>query len=173
MQKTIIAAVLAAVLAGALGFFGGVTYQKSQTPSFGGRAGAGGFNRQGGAAGFRANVATGTVIAQDATSITVKGADGGSKTVFISADTSISKQEVLKPADIKVGDQVGAFGQSGTGGITATMVQVIPPGGTFRFGGFGGNRGPGGGAQGGTQGGAQGGTQGGAPGGGFGGPPGD
>jgi hypothetical protein len=169
MQKTIIAAVLAAVLAGALGFFGGVTYQKSQTPSFGGRSGAGGFNRQGGAAGFRANVATGTVIAQDATSITIKSADGGSKTVFISAQTEISKQQVLKPADIKVGDQVGAFGQAATGGITAAVIQIIPPGGTFRFGG--GGRGFGGGGQSTGQGGAQGGTQGGSQGGDLGGPP--
>jgi hypothetical protein len=148
MQKTILAAVLAAVLAGALGFFGGVTYQKSQAPSFAGRGGAGGFNRQGGAAcNFRANVATGSVIAQDATSITVKGADGGSKTVFISSQTEISKQETLTPAAIKIGDQVGAFGQATNGGITATMIQIVPPGGTFRFGG--GGRGFGGGGGGG------------------------
>jgi hypothetical protein len=147
MQKTILAAVLAAVLAGALGFFGGVTYQKSQAPSFPGRPGSGGFNRQGGPGGnFSANVATGTVIAQDATSITVKGANGGSKTVFISAQTEISKQETLTASAIKVGDMVGAFGQAGNGGITATMIQVIPPGGTFRFGG--GGRGFGGGQNG-------------------------
>jgi hypothetical protein len=139
MQKTIIAAVLAAVLAGALGFFGGVTYQKTQVPSFGGRPGAAGFSRTGGGArDFAANVATGTVIAQDASSITVKSADGGSKTVFLSDQTEISKQQVLKPTDIKVGDQVGAFGQAATGGINATVLQIIPPGGTFRFGGAGG-----------------------------------
>jgi hypothetical protein len=167
MHKTIIAAVLAAVLAGALGFFGGVTYQKSQTPT--GRFGANGFNRQGGAAAMRANVATGTVIAKDAASITVKSADGGSKTLFVSAQTEVSKQTVLKPSDIKVGDQVGAFGQAATGGITATMIQIIPPGGTFRFGG--GSRGPVVGGQSTGQGSAQGGPQGGSPGGDFGGPP--
>ena len=147
MQKTIIAALLAAVLAGALGFFGGVTYQKTQAPSFagGGRfAGAGGFGRPGAGG---ANIATGTVIAQDASSLTVKGADGGSKTIFFSASTSVSKQQVLKPTDIKVGDEVGAFGQAANGGITATMIQIIPPGGTFRFGG-GGGRGFGGGGAG-------------------------
>jgi hypothetical protein len=167
MQKTIIAAVLAAVLAGALGFFGGVTYQKSQAPSFGGAGGfggRGGFNRAGGPGG--ANIATGTVIAQDASSITVKGGDGGSKTIFFSATTSVSKQQVLKPTDVKVGDEIGAFGQAANGGITATMIQIIPPGGTFRFGG-GGGRGFGGapGGAGGAPGGAGGGAgQGGAPG---------
>jgi hypothetical protein len=142
MQKTIIAAVLAAVLAGALGFFGGVTYQKTQAPSFAGRSGQGGFPRQGGAnGGLAANVVTGTVIAQDAQSITVKSANGGSKTVFISAQTQIDKQQVLKATDIKVGDEVGAFGQTANGGIDARTVQIIPPGGTFRFGGMGGRGG--------------------------------
>jgi hypothetical protein len=138
MQKTIIAVVLAAVLAGAAGFFGGVTYQKVQSPSLGGFAGRGGFARTGAGAGGGANVATGTVLAVDAKSITVKTADGGSKTVFLSAQTAISKQQVLTPADIKVGDEVGAFGQTANGGIDARMVQIVPPGGSFRFGGMGG-----------------------------------
>jgi hypothetical protein len=133
--------VLAAVLFGAVGFWGGVTYQKQQSPSIGfaDRFGARGANGSRAAA----NVATGTVMAQDATSLTIKTASGGSKTVFVSASTEVSKQEVLKVADIKVGDQVGAFGDATNGGITARMVQIVPPGGTFRFGGFGGPR-PGG-----------------------------
>jgi hypothetical protein len=162
MRNTILAAILAAVLAGALGFFGGVTYQKSQTSSFGGASGRfGGGGGRGGFGGANAQVATGTVIAQDATSITVKGGDGGSKTIFISAQTSISKQTVLKPSDIKVGDQVGAFGQTASGGIDARMVQIIPPGGSFRFGGMGGGRGFGGNQGNGTNGGQSGGTNGG------------
>jgi len=155
-MKTVIWALLAAVLAGALGFFGGVTYQKAQVPT--GFAGAGaGFARggAGGAAGAgRAwgSVATGTVIAADAQSITLKNASGGSQTVIISAQTEISKQQVLTGSDIKVGDMVAAFGQSGTGGIDARMVQIVPPGGSFRFGGGGfgggGTRGTNGGGQG-------------------------
>ena len=148
MQKTIIAAVLAAVLFGAAGFFGGVTYQKSQalTSGFAGRAG--GFGRAGGANGpggnFAANVVTGTVIATDAQSITVKSADGSSKTLFASAQTQIEKQQILTLADVKSGDQIGAFGQAASGGLDARIVQVIPPGGSFRLGG--GGRGFGGGA---------------------------
>ena len=150
-MKTVIWALLAAVLAGALGFFGGVTYQKAQVPAgFGG----GGFARtggQGGAARAGGNVATGTVIAADAQSVTVKSATGGSKTVFISAQTEVSKQQVLTAADIKVGDQIAAFGQAANGGIDARMVQIVPPGGSFRFGGSfggGGARGTGGAGQG-------------------------
>lgn len=153
-MKSVVWALLAAVLAGALGFYGGVTYQKAQTPSFGSRAGGfGGFGGAGGtgangnrAGRFGGNVTTGTVIAQDSSSITVKTADGSSKTVFLSTQTEVSKQQVLTPADIKVGDQVAAFGQTASGGIDARMVQIVPPGGSFRFGGFGGGGGATGGA---------------------------
>lgn len=145
-MKTAIWSVLAAVLFGAVGFWGGVTYQKAQAPSgFSGRlGGAGGFGSASSGARNGANIATGTVIAQDATSLTVKDASGGSKTVFVTPQTQVSKQQVLKPADIKVGDQVAAFGQAANGGIDARMVQIVPPGGSFRFGGFGGGPRPGG-----------------------------
>jgi hypothetical protein len=165
-MKTVIWAVLAAILAGALGFFGGVTYQKAQAPAgFAGGGGGRNFAGQGGAGRNGANVTTGSVLAVDAQSITVKSADGGSKTVFVSAQTEVSKQEVLKATDIKVGDQVAAFGQAANGGIDARMVQIVPPGGSFRFGGFGGGGGgrPQGAGQGGP-GGGPGGQPGGAPG---------
>jgi hypothetical protein len=140
-MKWIVWVVLAAVLAGALGFYGGVAYQKAQTPSFtrsglGGNFGGGGngVNRSGRLGG---GITTGTVLAQDAKSITVKTANGGSQTVFISDQTTVSEQQVLKATDIKVGDQVAAFGQSTNGGIDARMIQIVPPGGSFGFGGRG------------------------------------
>jgi hypothetical protein len=151
-MKIALAAVLAAVLAGALGFYGGVTYQKSQTQSpFAGRSGGQGGPMQGnrangqrGAGRFGGNMTTGTVIAQDGKSVTIKLADGGSKALFVSSTTEISQQQVLTTTDIKVGDQVAAFGQQATGGIDARMIQVVPPGGSFRFGGAGGADGAGG-----------------------------
>jgi hypothetical protein len=157
MRNTIIWVVLAAVLFGAVGFYGGVTYQQSQAGAgFAGR-GAGGFGAggsgTGGAGRAGANVATGTVIAQDSTSITVKTAEGGSKTLFVSAQTRVSKQTVLTAADIKVGDQVAGFGTAANGGIDARMVQIVPPGGSFNLGFGGGGRGGfGGGATGGGSG---------------------
>jgi hypothetical protein len=142
-MKNVIWIVLAAVLFGAVGFWGGVTYQKAQSPSngFADRFGARGASTTR----AQANVATGTIMAQDATSVTIKTANGGSKTLFISASTEVSKQETLKATDLKVGDEIGAFGDAANGGITARMIQVIPPGGTFRMGGFGAPR-PGAGA---------------------------
>jgi hypothetical protein len=156
-MKTAIWVALAAVLFAAAGFYGGVTYQKAQAPAGlagrfsggGGFGGAGGLGGAGGAAGARpggSNVTTGTVIAQDAQSITVKTSTGGSKTVFVSAQTEISKQQVLTASDVKVGDQVAAFGTAANGGIDARMLQIVPPGGSFRFGGFGAPRGGGSGA---------------------------
>ena len=158
-MKTVIWAVLAAVLAGALGFYGGVVYQKSQTQSAvsGRMGGQGGFprmpretpaapaaragNRQ--RAFDRGGVATGTILSQNATSITIKTGDGGSKTVFVTTDTRVSKQDQLTAADLKVGDQVAAMGQSANGGIDARSITVVPPGSDFRLGGFGGAPGQG------------------------------
>lgn len=153
MMKTVITGVLAALLAGALGFWGGVQYQKAQSPSFssnfrnGNFAGGGNFSgqvpngQQGSARRFAGGVTTGTVLAIDSASITVKSATGGSKTVYISSTTNFGKQETIKVTDIKVGDNVMAVGQSSSGGITARSVQVVPPGtdfrGSFGFGGPG------------------------------------
>jgi hypothetical protein len=151
-MKTVIWAVLAALLAGAVGFYVGVTYQKSQTqPGFAGRsAGQGGARSsgQGGSDGAAGNgqrgfgrqagsVATGTILAQDAKSITIKTADGGSKTVFFSASTRFTQQQQLTAAALKVGDQVLATGQPASGGIDARSITVVPPGSDFRIGGPG------------------------------------
>lgn len=144
-MKTVIWAVLAALLAGAAGFYSGVTYQKGQPLS--GMAGrAGGQNGPGqGAVGapgsgqrrngrIAGSVTTGTVLAQDATSITVKLGDGGSKKLFISAQTRYSEQQQLTAADLKVGDQVLATGQAASGGIDARSITVLPPGSESRLG---------------------------------------
>jgi len=151
-MKTAYWVVLAAVLAGALGFYGGVTYQKSQSQAAfagrtGGQAGGGAAGRgandgpagfgQRGAGRMSGSVATGTILALDAKSITVKTADGGSKTLFLSANTRYSQQQQLTAADLKVGDQVLATGEAASAGIDARSISVVPPGSDFRFGGPG------------------------------------
>jgi hypothetical protein len=155
-MKTVMWALLAAVLAGALGFYGGVTYQKAQAPSFsrgagtgglaGGGSGQGGFGggqgggngRAGGAGRIAAGgIATGTVIAQDSSSITVKLPSGGSKTVYVDANTRVSQQTELKITDVKVGDNVAAVGTPSNGGVQARSVTIAAPGQQLR-GGFGG-----------------------------------
>ena len=147
-MKTVIAAVLAAVLAGAVGFYGGVTFQKGQaTSGFSGMPGRAGFAGRGNGAargaggGFGGGggaITTGTISASDANSITVKLASGGSKIIYADSNTRIARQDVLKLADLKAGDQVLATGSASNGVTTARQIQVIPPGGGFGYGGFGG-----------------------------------
>jgi hypothetical protein len=145
-MKTVIWAVLAALLAGAAGFYVGVTYQKNQSQAgiagrVGGQNGAGqggggraSGNGQRGTSRMGGSVTTGTILAQDATSITVKTSDGGSKKLFLSVQTRYSQQQQLTAADLKVGDQVLVTGQDASGGFDARTVTVVPPGSEFRFG---------------------------------------
>ena len=101
-MKTAIWVVLAAVLFGAAGFWGGVTYQKTQsTSSFAGRTGGfGGAGFGGGAAGRTggSNVTTGTVLAEDAQSVTVSNLQPNTTYFYIieatdaSGNVSVSSQ---------------------------------------------------------------------------------
>jgi hypothetical protein len=124
-------AILALLVGGAAGFFGGMQYQKSQRPSFGQFAGAGGFGTRGtsGAAGARrnGNGAVGTILSVDANSMTVKLNDGSSKIVLLTGTTSINKAATATAADLTVGETVSAFGTTNTdGSVTATNVQINP-----------------------------------------------
>ena len=123
--------ILALIVGGAAGFFGGMQYQKSQRPSFGQFAGAGGFGTRGtsGAAGARrnGNGAVGTILSVDANSMTVKLNDGSSKIVLLTGTTSINKAATATAADLTVGETVSAFGTTNTdGSVTATNVQINP-----------------------------------------------
>ena len=153
-MKTVLWVVLAAVLAGAVGFYGGVTYQKAQTPTFtrgagfaGGAGGPGGGGFGGGSSAgggqggqgrrFAAGgIATGTVIAQDTSSVTVKLANGGSKTVYVDTNTRVAQSTELKVTDLKVGDSVVAVGTPSNGGIQARSITVAPAGQPIRGLGF-------------------------------------
>jgi len=156
-MKTVVWALLAAVLAGAVGFYGGVTYQKAQTPSFSRGAGGGGFAGGSGGGGFgggtggsgagargaggggrfaAGGIATGTVIAQDSSSVTVKLENGGSKTVYVDSNTRVAQSTELKITDLKVGDNVAAVGTPNNGGIQARSITVAPAGQQIRGFGF-------------------------------------
>ncbi len=125
-------AILAVIVGGAAGFFGGVQYQKSQRPSFGQFAGAGGgFGTRGGsgATGARrgGNGAAGTILSVDANSMTVKLNDGSSKIVVLTGTTSINKAAAAAVSDLSVGETVSAFGTTNSdGSITATNIQINP-----------------------------------------------
>ncbi len=77
--------------------------------------------RNGSSGGFIA----GNVIAKDSSSITLKLRDGGSKIVFISGTTAITKSATGTVQDLNIGSEVTANGSANTdGSISAQSIQV-------------------------------------------------
>jgi hypothetical protein len=89
------------------------------------QAGARGMNFRGGAGGGGANATAGDIISKDATSLTVRLRDGGSRIIFFSSSTPISAIASSSPSDLTAGKQViiqGTANQDGS--INATNIQV-------------------------------------------------
>ena len=139
----IVAGIFVALVFGGGGFYGGMTYQKSQMPAFaqnGGQFGAGGGPGQGmpgagmrGVAGAngQSRPVAGEIIEQDDNSITVKLPDGSSKIVMLSSKTEINKAASGVVGDLKKGEQVMAIGTEGSDG---TLVAETVSLGRFGFG---------------------------------------
>ncbi|MCX6809361.1 MAG: DUF5666 domain-containing protein [Candidatus Berkelbacteria bacterium] len=136
--KKIIVPVVVAVVFAAGGFFGGIQYQKSKTPSrqngfpsdFPGATGmrAGGATGQGrtGGAG-RGGFTAGDVISKDDKSITVKNTDGSTKIVYFSDSTTVTKNETGSKDDVAVGKKVSVMGTANSdGSVAATNIQIQP-----------------------------------------------
>jgi hypothetical protein len=130
-NNMVIIVILALLVGGGIGFFGGMQYQKSQRPSFGqftgGALGARGGSGAAGLRGRNGNGAVGTILSVDANSMTVKLTDGSSKIVLLTASTSFNKAAAAAASDLTVGQTVSAFGTTNTdGSITASNVQINP-----------------------------------------------
>jgi len=135
--KVIVPIILVLVGLGA-GFFGGIQYRNYQISksrgSFAagttGAAGAfqrytgtrtGGTGARGGAGG----AVTGSVLSIDATSLTVKLADGSTKIVLFGGSTTYSNTAAATQSDLKVGNNVMVLGTPNSdGSVTATNVQI-------------------------------------------------
>lgn len=113
-------------------FYGGMVYGKSKIPTRGQGSqafGAGNFTGGMGARGTRTGggIAIGQIISKDATSITVKLANGGSKIIFLGQSTKVSKLVDGSIGDLAIGTQVSVNGTANTdGSITAQTVQLRP-----------------------------------------------
>ncbi len=125
MKQNTMTTILIAVIVGAVAFFGGMQYQKSQV-----RQGASNTSGQRGTRqfGMRGSMATiGQIISQDATSMTIKTADGSSKIVLFSANTVISKTDTGAKSDLNPGQRVAVFGTTNSdGSLTAQNIQLNP-----------------------------------------------
>lgn len=130
---------LGVVLAGG-SFFGGMKYGESSAAQgrqtrlqgqggqanfvqFAGGMGAG--IRVGGASG--SGFASGEAIAKDATGITLKMRDGGSKIIITSGSTQVMKTTSGTLADIGIGEEITAIGTTNAdGSMTALSLQIRP-----------------------------------------------
>ena len=112
-------------------FYGGMTYAKNQRngartfqQGTGNMQGFG--NRQQGGAG---SIVIGDIISKDDKNITVKLRDGGSKIIFYSDTTQISKMATGTASDLATGTSVSVTGTTNSdGSVTAQSVQIRPAG---------------------------------------------
>lgn len=133
----IIAVIVALVIVGAGSFYGGMQYAKNAAAASRGafanltaaerqaRFQSGGGQVRGGANG--AGFIAGEIMAKDDKSLTLKLLDGGSKIIFFSPSTPVTKSAEGSAADLAVGDQVTANGTANQdGSISAQMIQIRP-----------------------------------------------
>ncbi len=140
MQKEIIIVVLVALVAGGLGFFGGMQYGQNKTPQFAqmmqngaGQYGAPTRGGQGARTGKRGGAVVGNILSIDNGTITVKLTNGSSKIIDVTGSTTYEKSDTAAVSDLKVGDRVAAFGAANSdGSVTATNVQINPGTGMMR-----------------------------------------
>jgi hypothetical protein len=129
MNRTskIVSAVIILLIVGGASFYFGMNYGKSQSkPAFaaanfsalrGTRTGANG-----------ANLVSGDIISKDSSSITLQVPNnGGSKIIFYSSATQISKFAAGTPNDLAAGTSVIITGATNSdGSITAQSIQIRP-----------------------------------------------
>lgn len=137
-KKTIIKTSGVALVTLIIGFVGGAQYEKHQNKTqltgiqqngFPRGAGQFGGNRPGGGMARGGGAISGEVISKDDKSITVKTTDGGSKIIFFSGTTTVSKSAQGAITDVVTGSQLFVSGTTNTdGSITAATIQLRPAG---------------------------------------------
>jgi len=133
--KKIIPIIITLIIIGAGAFYGGMKYGQSKSPSS--KFSSQNFQNlsqeqrqqlsQGRTGGAGANFLNGEVIAKDEKSLTLKMQDGGSKIVFFSDSTKISKTTEGSINDVEVGKTLSVGGkQNSDGSFTAETIQLSP-----------------------------------------------
>ena len=131
MKKTILITTIIIILLIVAGcaFCGGMLYQKSQVKGFvtEDRFPQMGQNGIGAGRNTGAGFVTGEIISKDDNSITLKNRDGGSKIVFFSESTEISKFTSGTKEDLITGQAVTITGKTNSdGSLTAEIIQIRP-----------------------------------------------
>src|SRR5690348_4922251 len=132
-NNQIIMAIVAVIIVGVAGFFGGMKYQQSQRASFAQGFGGGGYFRggfprgSGQGRGLNGMAVVGKVISSDNGSITVQLNNGSSKIVVLPSSATISKSTAGSVSDLQTGTNVAVFGTTNSdGSVTAQNVQINP-----------------------------------------------
>jgi len=134
MNKSIITSVTIGVFALFVGFFGGLTYQKSKQQAF-----QPGMNRTGTVNGTKTGTGntsardnlmkgnspvSGKIIKMDTTSITVQTADGSNKIILLTDSTVVNKTSEAAKIDLKEGIEVMVIGTTTNGAVTAKSISL-------------------------------------------------
>jgi hypothetical protein len=135
MKKNIIILIIAILVAGGAGFFGGMQFQKATGAKTVATSGTTRGNFSGAArtrAASGAGFTSGQILSKTVNSLTIKLTAGGSEIVFLAPSSQIMESSTTTIANLNVGQSVMVTGTTNSdGSVTAKTVQV----GDFRFGG--------------------------------------
>ena len=130
-NQTIIISIIIVLIVGTGAFYGGMVYGKSQKGNAFNPGRLQGLNANGVQRGARQGVnggfVNGQIISQDDKSVTLKLLDGGSKIIFFSDSTQITKSASGAIADLTTGENLMVNGTANAdGSITAQTIQIRP-----------------------------------------------
>jgi len=137
MKKFLPILIIAIIVAGGAGFYGGMLYGKQSVPKApAGSALAARGNFSGTRTGARgangAGFISGQILAKTDNSLTIKSSTAGSQIVFLAPSSQIMESSTTTIANLNVGQNVMVTGTTNSdGSVTARTVQI----GNFRFGG--------------------------------------
>ncbi len=127
MKKIILFIAVAMFVGGGL-FYGGLKYGGRRALALGRQARMGqmgGIGMRGARGGNAGGFATGEIISKDDKSITIKLRDGGSKIIFVTQATPVTKSVAGSLNDAAVGEQVVVSGATNPdGSISAESIQI-------------------------------------------------
>lgn len=134
MRRLILPVVIAAVIAGGLGFYVGTRYPAgtvSGTYLYGG-TGSSVRSNHGNSGGVGA--VTGSIVSEDAQGVIIKLPNGNTQIVFVSTTTPVLKSVQGSISDLSVGQNVVISGTTNPdGSLTAEDVRVRPAGTSTPF----------------------------------------